>query len=151
MWPRQPTPKFDGDRREGGGGTAAILAATPPGNPITRWKDAHGLQCSLNLSNGELCIARALPPRRGSGEKARERRAFGGLERRKIRGSRAQRREPIARMHHNEIALAIEKKAIESRAEGKGWGRKEEGGWKRRQRGWSGMARESSVHYIRIK
>lgn len=36
----------------------AILPATSAGNSITRWKDAHGPQCSLNLSNGELYIAR---------------------------------------------------------------------------------------------
>lgn len=34
----------------------AILPATSAGNSITRWKDAHGPQCSLNLSNGNYIL-----------------------------------------------------------------------------------------------
>lgn len=50
----------------------------------------------------ELCIASAV--RMGNREKARVKGC--GLE---SEDSGSRRREPIARMHHNEIAIAIEK------------------------------------------
>lgn len=50
----------------------AILPATSAGNSITRWKDAHGPQCSLNLSNGNYIL------RGGSTRLFVGARAFGG-------------------------------------------------------------------------
>lgn len=50
-WQSHPRiPEFRGRAR------FAILPATSAGNSITRWKDAHGLQCSLNLSNGNYVL-----------------------------------------------------------------------------------------------
>lgn len=146
MWPRQPTPKFDGDRgkRRGRGRYGRDFSRNAARKPDYTLEGCSRSTMLIEfVERGIMYRADAAPKgERRKGERTNSEERFGGPGR-----SGANR---SLEMHHNEIAVAIEKKAIESGAERKERGESE---WRGRRLdeeaerlGWNGARIERALY-----